>query len=650
MTSELATQAVQAGAGVSTDAVSAPAGEPFRRDTRPRLPVEAPRAPMGAAALLGLGQSEHPTGFAAVLRPSRVRPPSAPTYLANPTSLREAFDAIPGGGPARTRQLTGNVESWASTWDMLTRAGSTIDATYFIIERDIYGFAFLGHLLRKQRREVRVRLMTDATADFNGVNGFTQQVAIAWPPQAGGKDYLEELAAAGSEVAVYHRHMQRLLRTPEALFLGTSTIASVNHDKILVTDGRVGKTGGRNIGREYFVDPADLPSAWRDGDSEVRGEEQARDFTAAFERELHSSAASRVTPDMFGNLAERDIELLGAYHLMNLWMNDPPLAEAEQQAVRGDAQRRSALADNLVRRAIAALPGDGVLRAPSRRDREALTRLANELVRYTRTRGSARTYNRDERFFEAEVKVIDQTSIAAGRYNEIAPSLTTLVRGAQNRIVIQNPYVVLTREEIDELARASSRGVEIWFGTNSPMSTDSTVTQAYFLEDWAYILARVPTARFFVATGTNKFHGKMAIIDDQVSIVSSYNADWLSAYVNSEIGEVTWSAARAADLMARFMRDYNDPSNGVREYTIRKNPDGSAVLVDRNAGTGRPPDWQPVVVFGPENHLSAEILADYAKRRRDWDRRRGYLAQLAPLQHPPLTYPAPLPGRRPTQP
>jgi hypothetical protein len=117
--------------------------------------------------------------------------------------------------------------------------------------------------------------------------------------------------------------------------------------------------------------------------------------------------------------------------------------------------------------------------------------------------------------------------------------------------------------------------------------------------------------------------------------------------VNSEIGELTWSRERAADLMARFMRDFNDPANGVREYTIRRNPDGSAVLVDRNSGTGQPPDWQPVVEFGPEHHLSQKILTEYAQRRRDWDRRRGYLAQLAPLQHPPLTHPAPTPGRRP---
>ncbi len=146
------------------------------------------------------------------------------------------------------------------------------------------------------------------------------------------------------------------MRTPEALFLGTSTIAAVNHDKILVTDGQVGKTGGRNIARDYFADPADLPAAWRDGDSEVRGEEQARDFTAAFEREFHSSASSPVRRDVGLNVTHRDIELLGAYHLMNIWMNEAPLSDAEQQVLRSDPTRRSAMAEDLVRRALAALP------------------------------------------------------------------------------------------------------------------------------------------------------------------------------------------------------------------------------------------------------------------------------------------------------
>lgn len=612
-----------------------------------RVPVAPPQQPLGIRELLGFS-GDRPTGFTAILRPNSVPPPVAPAYNPNPASLRAAFDAIPGGGPARSRQLSGNTESWASTWDMLSRARTSVDATYFIVERDIFGYAFLGNMLRHQRNGVRTRLMTDASADYNGKNGFTMHMSLTAPPQEGGKDYLEEMAAAGSQVRIYHRHHERLLKLPEAAVAGTAGIAATNHDKILVVDNQIGKTGGRNIARDYFADPRDLPAAWSDGDAEIRGPMQARDMTTAFEREFNSSVASHVTPDMLGNWSRRDIELVGAYHLMNSWMNDTPLSETERTALRNDPQRRSAMAARLVEQALAGVRTDGITRAPSSRERESLTRMANELVGYTHTRGSARTYDREANFHSAEVKVVDQTSIASGRYNEIAPALTTLFRGAQRRIVIQNPYVVLTEEEIAELERASSRGVEIWFGTNSPLSTDSTVTQAFFLEDWPYILARVPNARFFVATGHQKFHGKRAVIDDDISIVSSWNADWLSAYVNSEIGEISWSRDRNRELMAQFMTDYRDPSNGVLEYTIRRNPDGSAVLVNR--GTEQAPNWQPVVEFGPENHLSPQMLADYASRRADWNRRRSYLAQLQPLRRPPLRNPAPaaVPPRVPT--
>lgn len=635
MGSELATRPVEPATQVNP-ALTAPPTLPVRRPAS-RVPVMPPPQPLGVRELLGFS-GDQPTGFSAILRPAAVPAPVAPAYNPNPANLRAAFDAIPGGGPARTRQLSGNTESWASTWDMLSRARTSVDATYFIVERDIFGYAFLGNMLRHQRNGVRTRLMTDATADFNGKNGFTMHAALTFPPQEGGKDYLEEMAAAGSQVRIYHRHIDRLLRIPDAAILGTSGIAATNHDKILVVDNVIGKTGGRNIARDYFADPRDLPAAWSDGDAEVRGPVQARDLTTAFEREFNSRVASPVTPDVVGNWSRRDIELLGAYHLMDAWMNEAPLSESEGTALRNDPQRRSAMAARMVERALAGVRADGITREPSSRERESLTRMANELAGYTHTRGSARTYDREAHFFNAEVKIVDQTSVASGRYNEIAPALTTLFRGAQRRIVIQNPYVVLTEEEIAELERASSRGVEIWFGTNSPMSTDSTVTQAFFLEDWPYILARVPNARFFVATGQQKFHGKRAVIDDDISIVASWNADWLSAYVNSEVGEITWSRGRNAHLMEQFMRDYREPSNGVLEYTIRRNPDGSAVLVNR--GTEQEPNWQPVVEFGPQHHLTPQMLAEYARRRADWNRRRSYLAQLQPLRRPPLRNPA----------
>ena len=55
--------------------------------------------------------------------------------------------------------------------------------------------------------------------------------------------------------------------------------------------------------------------------------------------------------------------------------------------------------------------------------------------------------------------------------------------------------------------------MKITIVTNSLESTDSAVTQGFFLNDWKELEARVPSARIFVATGQRKFHAKAFVLD-----------------------------------------------------------------------------------------------------------------------------------------
>lgn len=75
-----------------------------------------------------------------------------------------------------------------------------------------------------------------------------------------GRDSLQELVRAGAEIRYYHPVHNRTLE------VGDRSLPSSNHDKILVADGKVGVTGGRNIGADCFAAPADVPTAWRDTD------------------------------------------------------------------------------------------------------------------------------------------------------------------------------------------------------------------------------------------------------------------------------------------------------------------------------------------------------------------------------------------------
>ena len=212
--------------------------------------------------------------------------------------------------------------------------------------------------------------------------------------------------------------------------------------------------------------------------------------------------------------------------------------------------------------------------------------------------------------------------------------LVNLARSAQKKILIENPYIVLTKNLLKELQDAGKRGVEIQLGTNSPSSTDSDVTQAFFLEDWPKILATTPNMRLFVATGERKLHAKVGVIDDEASLVSTYNLDLLSSEVNSEVGALVWSKDFAEDTYSGFVRDFQDPRNGVSEYTILRDKNGQPIrsdgkpVLDENGELLNDPE----ITFGPANHLSQEMLDKYAKKTSRWNWMRKFLPNLESLE------------------
>jgi len=598
----------------------APAPRPAAPAT-PAAPTSRPFAPpTGPVTVKSTTAMEAPV---AARKPIALDAPPPPRSTArtqgNAPTLAVGFDAIKApGGPAKARLLSDGLDAWNSRMDMVENAKTSIDASYFIMEKDPFGYAFLGGLLKKQLEGVPVRVSTDAMADTFGKNGFKMPLR--------GKDYLQELVNHGAEAYIYHPIYERPL---DALKGDYSVLAS-NHDKILVVDGQRGITGGRNIAQDYFASPKDQKTAWRDMDLALEGPEAAAGLKEAFDAELRNGDASKpVHKDLLGNWDKKDIELLGAYEMMDLWLKAPPFTEAQKAELRANPERQQAFAAELVGQALEKVKQDlpaKLQREPSKSDLKFLHEQATRLVGNLEARGSRRSFDASVgTTHQTETKIIDQTSAASGqRINDIAPALNALVDGATKRIVIENPYVVLTEEMLQGLQRAADRGVAVDIITNSPLSTDSDVTQAFFLEDWQLILQRVPTARIFVATGERKFHTKSAVIDDDQTVVSTYNLDLLSGFVNGEVGAVVKSKEFAADLLGAFDEDKADPANGFLEYKIQKDADGMAVLKD----------GKPVPVFGPEDHLPADVLEVYRKKRQTWGNLiRNNVPLFKPLRH-----------------
>ncbi|MBI3928068.1 MAG: phosphatidylserine/phosphatidylglycerophosphate/cardiolipin synthase family protein [Armatimonadetes bacterium] len=540
--------------------------------------------------------------------------------------MRQAFESIvDAGGPGKARLLVDNVAAWNARWHMLDSARHEINAQYFIWDRDVFGMATLGHIYKKVRNEhLNARIMVDATGDTWGTKGFKSHI--------GGKDYLQELVATGNaEARIYHPHYKKLI--DQALHMYSSYVAASNHDKILEVDGLRGMTGGRNIAFEYLVSPLDCEGAWRDTDVLIEGKESAQALRTAFEVEFDAPwINSTVHPDLLGNWVKRDLELIGAYVLMDDWLKGPALGQAEKTRLRTSETAREALSSALVKAAIERLPAEGMDRAPGRREWNSLKKMALELVSYPELRGSYGAPPNPTH--EAEIRIIDKTSVVGAGQDTINRSLLALVRAAEHRIVIENPYVVLTEDMVEAFREAGKKGVEIWLGTNSPTSTDSDVTQAFFLKDWPKLLAVVPNLHVFVATGQQKLHAKVATIDDKISLVSSYNLDFLSRSVNSEIGAVIWSPEFAKETFDSIVADHKDPRNGCVEYRIRRDPSGAPVrsdgkpVLDAEGNLLNSPD----IEFGPDQHVPKELMESYRAKMDRWSWLRRHIPQLHSLE------------------
>lgn len=535
--------------------------------------------------------------------------------------LRQAYQRIPvKAGVSQITLLADNIQAWNSRWKLLESAQSSITTQYYTWDHDIFGKAQLGHIYQKARQGLEVTLMIDAVGDTFGQRGFKSHI--------GGKDYLQELVRLpNAQAKVYHPHYKKL--TQAVLHPTGLQALAANHDKILEVDGQSATVGGRNTGHQYFASPLDDASAWRDCDVLLQGGRAPQDLRQAVAVEWDRAFVhDEVRPDLLGNWRKRDIELLGAYSLMDEWLKAPALNPDDKQALRTSKEARQEQAQRMVQQTLRRLPQMGLERLPSAREREALLEMAQQLAAYPELRGSARPAAPSSQ--AVELKVIDRTSAIGRGPDQMNSSLLGLIQGAEKSIQMQTPYYVLTEPVIEALRDAGQRGVQIQVSTNSPANTDSKHTQVFFLNDWKKSLAIIPNLTLQAATGQRKHHAKMAVFDETVALVGTYNLDLVSAAVNGEVAAVVWSHQFAGEVHNVIQQDLQDPTLGYRPYQIARNQQGQPVDLNGKEVLDSQGDLveMPATVFGPEHHLDPKVLAEYDPRIRHWNWAREHLPQL----------------------
>ncbi len=492
--------------------------------------------------------------------------------------LRAAWQRLPSASfVTGATVLVDNGDAWAARWEILSGAREEIDASYFIVEDDVIGLAFLGKLLERAEHGVRVRLLLDA-------RGSSVLVGDDF-------DFLQELVQSGAvDVRVFNPVLPQVVRA--LLERNVVPIASGTHNKILAVDGQVAITGGRNVGAVYAVAIDESASAVSDADVLVDG---AGAVAALVDGEFAADARDNVVADIVNIVPRRD-ELLLLAAAMDAWLGGDVACDARE--------------DTLVDSAVAATGVVDLAAVDAARSRIAVLVTLPSLCARLPLSMSKRV--------EVEAAVVAGRSRAEAVDNDVGAALVGAIDAADDSIVFESPYFILTQPLLRALEDAGRRGVVITLLTNSPLSSDNALSQALFIDSWPEIMARVPTLRVFVVAGTQMQHGKRAVFDDVLSFIGSNNLDPFSLHVNSETLLAAWSAELAAQMRTELeartstMIEYRVARDvfGVARRDVSAAPNTGAVVVERGPG-----DHVPVELLLRLRALKLLLLA----QRRLWD-------------------------------
>lgn len=144
----------------------------------------------------------------------------------------------------------------------------------------------------------------------------------------------------------------------------------------------------------------------------------------------------------------------------------------------------------------------------------------------------------------------------AKRDDAVVDSINSLINGAQKTIYIDNPYFCPNKKQRKLFKNAVDRGVKIRVLTNSTGTSDVPLMQGVYLN----------MRRKLIKIGINLWeydcnkmiHMKTMVIDDKISVISSFNWDRSSYQRNTEVAAVSYDADIALQHLAMMDKNLID--------------------------------------------------------------------------------------------
>ncbi|MGA9334179.1 MAG: phosphatidylserine/phosphatidylglycerophosphate/cardiolipin synthase family protein [Rudaea sp.] len=420
---------------------------------------------------------------------------------------------------------------------LIRAARKSIDVQTFIFAEDDAGYLMLNELVNAARRGVHVRVLVDQLFSLDDV------------------ELLARLARAhvNFELRVYNPTFHRAT-TPPLEFAAGIVCCFFNfnqrmHNKLLLIDNEIGIAGGRNYEDRYFDWDDDFD--YRDRDLLVTGPVAAamQQSFESFWRHPRSVPLSRL----------RDVSA----RILNDGINAPAYqAHAYKNPARVEALSRHADSSEYIQRHFI----DSAMRVG------------------------------DVEYFSDRPEKFDDPNTQ--RDNELSHHIVELLSSARSEIVLQTPYLVLSRaaRRVFKHQHRKYPKLRVRVSTNSLAATDAFYVYALsykykkrylklgfeihefkpfpaeaddLIADYEELgdgpnnnrryqkYGRAPLTEHGVRLG---LHAKSIVIDGTIGMIGSHNFDPRSDHYNTESGFIVHDRAFAQRLRAAILRD-SEPQN-----------------------------------------------------------------------------------------
>lgn len=165
-----------------------------------------------------------------------------------------------------------------------------------------------------------------------------------------------------------------------------------------------------------------------------------------------------------------------------------------------------------------------------------------------------------------KITLVSNPTGVYGKEPVVFYTLAQIMEQAKERVIIHTPYIVCNSYMYEELGTICKKVPDVKLMINSVENGDNFVASSDYRFHKGGVLDT--GADLYEYDGGLSYHGKSLIIDDDISVIGSYNMDLRSTYVDTELMLVINSREFTNQLESAMQEMQNDCRRvtGVHEY------------------------------------------------------------------------------------